>query len=106
MLNTVAPYSSLALGVIVPMIIKKPMVRSLANGMVIDGALSVVGKLAPGIVSGPYRLPVVAGRHRLNGSAMAPGMVAGYTPARNSVNQDPLKVINGISGLGATVGAL
>lgn len=104
MIVNIAPYTSLAAGLVLPMLGKQPALRQLAQGMVIGGGLETLKQLAPNLISGPYQVPVISGnRRRLNGGVMTPGMVAGnggYSPARSSVHKDALSVISGI-GVGA-----
>lgn len=94
MLASAAPYAELGLGIILPMFIKNNMVKQGSVGLVVDGAIQAIAKLAPGIISGPYRLPVVSG------GVYSPNMVAGrlngYSPNRSSVMKDALKVVSGI----------
>ena len=98
MAQTAAPYAELGLGIVLPMVLKNPLIKQGSIGLLVDGSITVLGKLAPGIISGPYQLPVVAGRNRrMNGGIFNPGGI-GYNPARNSIQRDALSVINGVTG--------
>lgn len=97
-LAMVAPYTGLLLGFGLPMISKDSTVKSLASGMMISGGLEVLKQFAPGLVSGVFTIPVVAGRKRMGGGVQNPNAIgAGYTPARNSATdiQGALSVISG-----------
>jgi hypothetical protein len=98
-LATVAPYSGLILGIVLPMVSKSQLVKQVSLGLMVNGSVDALKQLAPNLISGPYRLPVVAGNvsRRINGGAYAPNMVGngGYSPSRNSAVTDTMKIISG-----------
>jgi len=106
-MSNLAPYAALVIGIGLPMVIKNPTAAKIALGLSIGGAIEALRKLAPGIVSGPYQLPVIGNmsnsltrRRLMSGGAMSQNSVAGYSPARNSAYQDNMSVISGASANG------
>lgn len=101
-----APYAGLIAGIAIAMFVKNPIAKSLSVGLAAGGGVTALNALAPDmkILSGPYQLPVISGRRRLNGGVMNPNAVGnGFTPARNSVN-DTLSVISGTTMNGTAMG--
>lgn len=99
-----APFAALAAGIIIPMFVKNAMVKQIALGMTVAGGLETLKKVAPKMIAGPYNVPVISGaqRRRMNGGVMNPNAVGqgGYSPKRNSVYQDNLKIISGTMAAG------
>jgi len=79
-LVTIAPFSGLALGLGLPLIVKNPMVTALAGGAAIWGGVQVVKKLAPALVGN------------------IPGMVPIISATSNKYRNLPKPSVNGVAG--------
>lgn len=100
MLVNIAPFVGIVGGVVLPMFVKNQIVRDLADGMLIQGGISALKKVAPGIVGNFAMVPVVNGPQRqiLNRPYKPALNGMGFPLPETSVYDDPMSVISGIAG--------
>lgn len=96
-LVNIAPYASLAVGIGLPLVVKNPMVKTMAIGIGATGLLQALKKIAPGIVGNIDTIPVIAGSLNRYRGALKPSVNGvGYTLPNSSVYNDSMSVVNGI----------
>lgn len=95
---SIAPFVGLAGGIVLPMITKSAAVKDLSTGMLIMGGISVIKKLAPGLVGNIATPPIISGgsmnRYRKLPSPSVNGI--GYPLPQTSVFKDSMSVVSGI----------
>lgn len=94
----VAPYIGLGLGIALPMFVKNRVIKDLAEGMAVQGGVSVLKKLAPGIVGNFAMIPVVSGgtTNRFRNIPKPSINGVGYALPKTSVYKDSMSVVSGI----------
>jgi hypothetical protein len=93
----IAPFAPLAAAIIVPMFVKNPFVKALAVGAAIQGGVSVLKKLAPGIVGNFAFIPIVSGTTNEFRNIPKPALnVVGYPLPKTSVYSEAMSVVSGI----------
>lgn len=100
-LVNIAPFAPLAAAIVVPMFIKNPFVKALAVGAAIFGGVSVVKKIAPGLVGNFAFIPIVSGTLNRYRNLPQPVMngVAGATLPKTSVYKNSMDVVSGIGNM-------
>jgi len=95
----IAPFAGLAAGLLLPMFIKNPTVKALAVGMTAYGGLSVLKKLAPGLVGNIPMIPMISGTSNQFRKSLPPVSVngIGFPLPNTSVYKDSMSVISGMN---------
>lgn len=99
-LVNLAPYVGLAAALVLPMVSKSAVVKSIAVGAGAMGVVEALRKLAPNMVGNLDVMPVIsatANRYRQLPRVQMNGV--GYTLPNSSVYKDSMSVVNGIDPL-------
>jgi len=100
-LVAVSPYVGLIGGIALPMITKNAAVKDLSDGMLIMGGVSVLKKLAPGLMGNIYSVPVISGgtTNQFRNLPKASVNGIGYPLPKTSVYKDTMSVVSGIGNM-------
>lgn len=103
----VSPYVGLAGGIILPMITKNAAVKDLSNGMLIMGGVSVLKKLAPGLIGNIPSVPIISGSMNRYRSIPKPSVngIGSTNLPNSSIFRDSMSVISGIGNAGSGDGS-
>lgn len=100
MLVNISPFVGLAGGLLLPMVAKQPAIRDLANGMLIQGGISTLKKLAPGLIGNFAMIPIVSGTTNVLRNHPQPVLNGvGYPLPKSSVYRDSMSVVSGIGSM-------
>lgn len=105
---SISPFVGLAGGIVLPMITKNAAVKDLSNGMLIMGGISVLKKLAPGLIGNIPTVPVISGstnRYRNLPKPSVNGVGATALP-NTSVYKDSMAVISGVGSFDGSASSL
>lgn len=100
-LVNLSPYAGMAAGIGAMMFVKNPTIQALAFGMTVQGGISVLKKLSPGLVGNFAMIPVISATSNRYRNLPEPVMngvnKVGYPLPNTSVYKDSMSVINGVN---------